>query len=74
MFYASESMLLVLFNVLMLVSLVLQVCQLAILLFLLHRIVKDKNAAVAFVKAMWVQLQEDLMDHFCVEKKGDGSK
>lgn len=62
-------MYLILFNVLMLISLVLQVCQMVILLFLLHRIVKDKNAAVAFVKAVWGQLQEDLIDRLCVEKK-----
>lgn len=62
-------MYLILFNVLMLISLVLQVCQMVILLFLLHRIVKDKNAAVAFIKAVWGQLQEDLIDRLCVEKK-----
>ena len=62
-------MYLILFNVLMLISLVLQVCQMVILLFLLHRIVKDKNAAVAFMKAVWGQLQEDLIDRLCAEKK-----
>ena len=64
-------MLLVLFNVLLLISLVFHVLQLALLLYLVYRVVQDKNAAVSFIKSIWLQLQEEVIDHFCVEKKGD---
>lgn len=64
-------MLLVLFNVLLLISLVFHVLQLALLLYLVYRVVQDKNAAVSFIKSIWLQLQEEVIDHFFVEKKGD---
>lgn len=62
-------MLLVLFNVLLLISLVFHLLQIALLLYLVHRVVQDKNAAVSFLKSVWLQLQEEVIDQFFVLKK-----
>lgn len=64
-------MLLVLFNILLLISLIFHVLQITLLLFLVYRVVQDKNAAVSFLKSVWLQLQEEVIDHFCIEKKGN---
>jgi hypothetical protein len=64
-------MLLVLFNVLLILSLVLHVLQVTLLLYLGYRVVQDKNAAVSFIKSVWLQLQEEVINNLCVEKKGN---
>jgi hypothetical protein len=61
--------LLVLFNILLLLSLLCHMIQISILLYLVYRLVQDKNAAVGFVKSVWTQLQEEVVQHFFVEKK-----
>lgn len=67
----TTTMLLVLFNILLLISLIFHVLQITLLLFLVYRVVQDKNAAVSFLKSVWLQLQEEVIDHFCIEKKGN---
>ena len=61
--------LMVLFNILLLLSLLCHMIQISILLYLVYRLVQDKNAAVGFVKSVWTQLQEEVVQHFFVEKK-----
>lgn len=67
-------MLLVLFNVLLILSLVLHVLQVTLLLYLVYRVVQDKNAAVSFIKSVWLQLQEEVINNLCVEKKRECNK
>ena len=62
---------LILFNVLLLLCLVFHMVQIAILLFLVYRMVQDKNAAVGFIKGVWTQLQNDVIEHMFEEKKED---
>jgi hypothetical protein len=54
--------LLFIFNVFLVASVILQTIQIGILLYLLHRVIQDKNAAVAFCKSVFFQLQGEIMD------------
>lgn len=56
--------LLVMFNVLLLLSLVFHLVQIFILLYLVYRVVQDKNAAVGFIKSVFTQLQNDVLQQF----------
>jgi hypothetical protein len=62
-------MLLILFNVLLVICVFLHLVQISILLYIAYRLVQDKNAAVGFVKSVWVQLQEDLFQNMFEQKK-----
>lgn len=62
-------MLLILFNVLLVLCVFLHLVQISILLYISYRLVQDKNAAVGFVKSVWVQLQEDLFQNLFDQKK-----
>lgn len=61
-------MLLIMFNVFMVLSLVFHVIQLCLLAYIGYRLVQDKNAAVTFLKSMWMQLQEDFVKQLFFEK------
>lgn len=51
--------------------LVFQCIQVALLIYIVHRLQKDKNAAVGFVKSVWFQFQSDMFKFLC--KNGNES-
>lgn len=50
------------FNVFLVTTVFLQLVQIGLLVFVAHRLVQDKNAAVAFCKSVWMQLQQELFN------------
>ena len=50
------------FNVFLLTTVVLQLVQIGLLVFVAYRLVQDKNAAVVFCKSVWMQLQDELFN------------
>jgi len=50
------------FNVFLLTTVVLQLVQIGLLVFVAYRLVQDKNAAVTFCKSVWMQLQDELFN------------
>ncbi len=60
------------FNLFLVTTVLLQLVQIGLLVFVAHRLIQDKNAAVTFLKSVWMQLQEDLINklfHDVDEKK-----
>lgn len=52
--------------------LVFQMIQVSLLVYLVHRVHQDKNAAVGFMKNVWFQFQSDLFN-FMLSKNSDMS-
>jgi hypothetical protein len=65
-------LMLLFFNLFLVTTVLLQLVQIGLLVFVAHRLIQDKNAAVTFLKSVWMQLQEDLINklfHDVDEKK-----
>ena len=62
--YCSTSrMLLLVFTIFLVLSVILQSVTLGFIMYLVYRVVEDKNAAVSFCKSVWWQLQNDAFQH-----------
>ena len=64
-------MMILMFNMLLLLCLVFHLLQITLLVFLVYRMVQDKNAAVTFLKSVFLQLQNDVVEHFFKSANND---